>query len=232
MSNLRTFKTILITGANRGIGLEFVKQYAPEANKIFACCRSPENAHALSQFAKQSGNIELLPLDVKNDLQIKALQQRLSGQKIDLLINNAGIFHGRNGQLDKNKWLETFEVNALSPVYITLALKDNLSDNDAIVANITSKMGSIADNASGGSIIYRSSKAAMNAAVKSLALELDKDNVCSLLLHPGWVRTDMGGPNGLIDTDTSVAGMRQLIAKSTANMNGNFFNYDGESIPW
>ncbi len=231
MTNLRTFSSILITGANRGIGLEFVKQYKAEATRIYACCRTPENAHELSNIAKDSGNIELLPLDVTNEQQITALHQRLSGVKLDLLINNAGVFLARGADLDKSVWLRTIEVNSLSPVFVTQALIDNLSSNDAIVANITSKMGSIADNTSGGSIIYRSSKAAMNAAIRSVAID-HANAMTSILLHPGWVKTDMGGPNALIDVETSVAGMHRVIAGTSKDMNGGFYNYDGSPIPW
>ena len=231
MTNPRTFKNILITGANRGIGLEFVRQYIDESEKIFACCRTPENAYELNKLAQLSEKIEIIPLDVTNEHQIMALQQRLAQEKLDLLINNAGVYPEPRTSLDKNLWLDTLNVNSLSPIHLTLALKGNLSHGQAIVANITSKMGSIADNSTGGVIIYRTSKAALNAATRSLALD-NAEEFTTLLLHPGWVQTDMGGPNALINVGTSVNGMRRVIADADNSYNSGFYNYDGSPIPW
>lgn len=229
MNNLHTFKTILITGANRGIGLEFVKQYSSEADKIFACCRTPENALELAQLAQTSDNIELIPLDVINHMQVDALRQRLTGHKLDLLINNAGVFPEPRNTLNKEDWLNAFAINSWAPNHLVETLKDIL--NDSIVANITSRMGSIGDNSSGGASGYRASKAALNAAMRSFALD-NADNIITLLIHPGWVQTDMGGPNAHISVVKSVTGMRTVIASADYKMNGQFFDYAGSIIPW
>jgi len=224
--------SVLITGANRGIGLEFVRQLVPTAKAIYAACRSPENAHALNKLAASTNNVHVLPLEVTNEKHIEALRQRLEGTSLDLLINNAGIFKGRNNTIDKDEWSETFAVNVMAPINISRALLTNLKQSNlAIVANITSQMGSIADNGSGGSTIYRSSKAALNAATKSFAID-HADEITTLLLHPGWVRTDMGGPNGMIDAGTSVSGMLNVINNVANDDNGRFINYDGQAIPW
>jgi len=230
MSQNRTFKNILITGANRGLGLEFVQQYLAEAEQIFATCRQPENAHQLGKLAQHNSNLQVVPFDVTNQQHLTALLQQIPDQHLDLIINNAGIMRGRSGQVSTEDWLETFHVNSISPVLITLTLKQKLKPN-SVVANITSKMGSIEDNTSGGAIIYRSSKAALNAAIKSVALD-NVSQFTSVLLHPGWVQTDMGGPNGSINTQTSISGMRNVLSKLTTKDNGKFLNYDGAHIPW
>ena len=227
---------ILITGTNRGIGLEFVKQYLAAGHHVFATCRDPANAGELSSLAEGNPSLTLLALDVGSDASIDALPGQLAGVAIDIFINNAGVYGPRDvevGKMDGSEWSTVFRINAIAPLLVTQALMQNLrAGQDKVLAYITSKMGSIADNQGGGSYIYRSSKAALNAAVRSLAIDHAHEGFKAAVLHPGWVRTDMGGPNGLIDTTTSVSGLIEVIDQLDHEKSGGFFNYDGNEIPW
>lgn len=224
---------VLITGANRGIGLEFCRQYLADGAYVLAACRQPGTARELQDLA-QSPNLKVLKLDVNESEQIRALRAHLSGHRLDLLINNAGVYGPRNPRLplDRAVWSEVMQTNMMAPLDVVWAARESLQSAGGVAVTITSKMGSIADNSSGGSYIYRSSKAGLNAAMRSLAIDLAGDGVRMLLLHPGWVRTDMGGPNGLIDAETSVSGMRGVIASIDTRENGGFYAYDGQAIPW
>jgi NAD(P)-dependent dehydrogenase (short-subunit alcohol dehydrogenase family) len=161
----------------------------------------------------------------------------LQDTAIDVLINNAGIY-GDNprrgfGQLDYAAWMQTLTVNTQAPVKMAVAFLPHLKRGDKkLLVSISSQMGSIADNGSGGSILYRTSKAALNAAMKSIAIDLEDQGIGVLVLHPGWVKTDMGGANALIDAQESVAGMSQVIAQFTLAQSGSFFKYDGSTLPW
>ena len=228
---------MLITGANRGIGLEFVRQYAEAGWRVYACCRNPQNADALHRLKeKYSGLISIHPLDVSNFDQINQLAEALSGTAIDVLINNAGIYrHDRSisGGVDEASWIESFRVNSIAPLKMAEAFTDNLAKSTyKKIINITSKMGSIDDNTSGGYYAYRSSKAALNMVTRSLALDLAPHGISAIVLHPGWVKTDMGGPSALISVEQSVAGMRQVIEKLTPAGSGRFYAYDGQEILW
>ena len=229
--------TVLITGANRGLGLEFCRQYAADGWDVIACCRQPEQASDLGQLARQYTTIHVEALDVADFVQIDALSQKLSNRCIDVLINNAGIYgdkqSGGFGRLDYQAWSLSFAVNTQAPMKMAEAILAQLKCGDKkLVINISSLMGSIADNDSGGSILYRSSKAALNAAMKTLAIELKDQSVGVLIFHPGWVRTDMGGPNGLINAEQSVTGMRALIKNFSLDQSGSFVKYDGTPLPW
>lgn len=227
---------VLVTGANRGLGLEFVHQYAQSGVEVIACCRQPEQARDLLSLASDfPGLISIRPMDVGNDTQIRAVSAELSGQPIDVLINNAGVYGPKGIAFDQpvDTWMDVLRINTVAPVKVAEAFMPQvLASNKRTIANITSKMGSIADNGSGGSVIYRSSKAALNAAMKSVALDHADQGLVVLQLHPGWVRTDMGGPNGLIDAPESVQGMRKVIADSDSSKSAGFFAYDGQAIPW
>lgn len=224
---------VLITGANRGLGLEFVKQYVANGWEVIATCRNPDDAHALRAVA---GNVTVHGVDVADDGQVTALAQALGDTPLDLLINNAGTYGPRNatfGQVDFDAWLEVLKINTMAPLRVAQALAKNLRKaGNAKLIVITSKMGSITDNTSGGSYIYRSSKAGLNIVLMSMARDLADDGILCATLHPGWVRTDMGGPNGLIDAPESVSGMRKVIADLTPAQSGHFFNYDGRTIAW
>lgn len=229
--------TVLITGANRGLGLEFVKQYANDDWRVIACCRNVDKAEALQQLASQYQNITLESLDVADFNQVDALARKLDGQAIDVLLNNAGVYGDKEnqgfGRLNYQLWLENLVINTQAPVKLAEALLPNLKlSGQKLIANVSSLMGSITDNGSGGSIYYRSSKAALNAAMKSLSIDLKSQDVGVLILHPGWVKTDMGGPNALIEAPESVAGMRQVIAEFSLAQSGSFLKYDGKAMPW
>lgn len=228
---------MLITGANRGIGLEFVRQYAEAGWRVYACCRKPQNADALHRLEKQyEGLISVHMLDVGNSDQINKLAKELSGVAIDLLVNNAGIYtpdRTINRGINEEAWLESFRINTIAPLKMIEAFTQNIARGQLKkIANITSKMGSVDDNTSGGHYLYRSSKAALNMVTKNLAMDLVPQGILISLLHPGWVRTDMGGPNALISVKQSVAGMRQVIEKLNPANSGRFYAYDGQEVPW
>ncbi len=230
--------TVLITGVNRGIGLEFVRQYAIDGWRVLACCRCPESADALNNLAQQYANqIIVHALDVAKHAQIEQLSKSLSAESIDLLINNAGVYPSVRGdgfgKTDYEAWAYAFEVNTMSPLKMAEAFIKQISRSKRkTIVTITSKMGSVADNRGGGSYVYRSSKSAVNMVVKSLAIDLESDGITAVLLHPGWVRTDMGGPNGLISAEHSVTGMRQVINELTHADSGKFYAFDGQVVPW
>lgn len=229
--------TTLITGANRGIGLEFARQYAGVGWRVFACCRRPRDAAELQSLSTgSSGLVTVHELDVTRADQIKAMVEVLGHTAIDILINNAGIYGQTDanfGNTDESRWLETFRVNAIAPIKMMEAFVDAVAiSKRKLIASITSRMGSIADNTSGGSYVYRSSKAALNAVAKSAANDLKDRGVTVVVLHPGWVRTDMGGPNGAMGAEQSVAKMRVLLDRLTIAQSGKFFSFDGSSIPW
>ncbi|MCH9698775.1 MAG: SDR family oxidoreductase [Gammaproteobacteria bacterium] len=230
-------KTVMVTGANRGIGLEFCRQFASEGDQVFACCRDPESAKALQKLAGELPGIVIMPLDVSSAESITEFQAGLNGQVIDLLINNAGVYGDNHsagfGGLDYQLWQQVFAVNTLAPVRLAEALLPNLLQGQKkLIVALTSKMGSIADNGSGGALLYRSSKAALNAAMRSLAIDFSKNKIGILILHPGWVKTDMGGPHALISSAQSVSGMKAIIDGFKSSQSGSFLDYTGEVIPW
>ena len=231
-------KTALITGANRGIGLEFCRQYAAEGWRVLACSRYPEKSDELNRLA--TGNPELIivhALDVADHVEIDRLAQVLAGESIDLLINNAGIYPDSDksgfGHTDYAGWLQAFRINTMAPLKMAETFAAQIArGKQKTIVTITSKMGSIADNSGGGSYLYRSSKAAVNMVVKSLAIDLKPLGITAVVFHPGWVKTDMGGPNAMISAEQSVSGMRQVISGLSSADSGKFFGYDGQAIPW
>lgn len=225
--------SVLITGANRGIGLEFTRQYLARGENVIACTRVPQQAAELLQL--KSPQLEIIALDVSREDSILALAGHLAGRSISLYINNAGVYGQKQDldQVDPEEWLEVFRINTIAPLLLTrvlLPFMDQQSPGKMVY--LSSKMGSIAENSSGSTYVYRSSKTALNQVVKSLSIDLTKEGISVAALHPGWVRTDMGGPNGLIDTQTSVTGLMQVIDGLDQTTNGRFFNYDGSEIPW
>jgi NAD(P)-dependent dehydrogenase (short-subunit alcohol dehydrogenase family) len=231
-------KTTLITGANRGIGLEFSRQFAAEGWCVIACSRIPEKSDALNSLAAQYPDlVKVLALDVADHVQIERLAQDLAEISIDLLINNAGIYPDSDnkgfGHTDYAEWVQAFRINTMAPLKIaeTFATQISRSKQKTIVT-ITSKMGSISDNSGGGNYLYRSSKAAVNMVVKSLAIDLKPLGITAVVFHPGWVKTDMGGPNAMITAEQSVSGIRQVIGNLTTADSGKFLAYDGQVIPW
>lgn len=228
--------TVFITGANRGLGLEFARQYAADGWEVLAACRDPERAGALRGAAGPGGRIEVPKLDVADDDQTRRLAGLLGGRPIDLVINNAGVGGGdrqRLSGIDFDAWLRTLAVNALGPLRVTQALLPNVrAGRGRRIVAITSGMGSIANNTSGGSYAYRTSKAALNAAFKSLAIDLRDDGIAVAVLSPGWVRTDMGGPGARLSPAESVADLRRVIESLDLAGSGGFYNHDGSPLPW
>ncbi len=228
---------ILITGTNRGIGLEFTRQYAQDGWRVYACCRNPDQARELQQLAEKYKNISLYKLDVADHKQIDALGKDLRGVPIDILLNNAGMYAGNSaesmGSLDYPMWEKSFRINTLAAAKMAEVFLDNVARSEKrLIAALSSLMGSMADNGSGGSYLYRSSKAALNAVMVSLAVDLRPRKIGVLILHPGWVKTDMGGPNAEISTEVSIRGMRAVMDKFTLKESGRFIAYDGAELPW
>lgn len=228
--------TVLVTGSNRGIGLEFVKQLLTRGDRVLATCRDIEAATELQALSTKPGSLELLELDVCSAESMQNLPRRLNGEAIDILVNNAGVYGPKStgfGEVDGELWSQVLHVNSIAPLLLTQLLIDNLRQGSSKkLLYVTSKMGSIDDNKGGGSYIYRSSKTALNSVVKSLSIDLASEGFKAAVLHPGWVLTDMGGLDAQIDTKTSVSGMLQVIDALTAEQSGSFFNYDGSIIPW
>lgn len=223
---------VLITGANRGIGLEFARQYAADGWTVIATCRETDNSGGLAHLRE----IEVYGLSVDQPSSIEVLAGLLQGRKIDLLINNAGIIgpaleeQSKYG-IDVDGWMETMKVNALSPILVSLALRPMLS-HGAKVATVSSQLGSITETESGGMYAYRASKAAINMGIRTLAADWRDEGIACIVLHPGWVQTDMGGPKAPVTPADSVAGMRRVIAGVGLGDSGAFFAYDGRRIPW
>ena len=226
--------TVLITGANRGLGLKLTEEYAKLGWHVIATCRNPDKARELNNLTGHYASINIYRLEVKDSEQIKKLATQLHNQAIDILINNAGIYHSCTlGNLDKQAWLESFAVNAIAPYEITNAFLPHLNQGQQKkVVSITSKMGSIDDNSSGGSYIYRSSKTALNSVMRSLQHDLAHQNIATLTLHPGWVRTDMGGLGAWINVDESVSGMMRQIEKLNLSNSGEYLDYARKKINW
>ena len=224
-------KNILITGANRGIGLKFAEILSAN-NNIYATARDITNADDLKKF----DNTELLELDLLNKDSIKSFCSELKDIPLDMIINNAGIFQDEQMEetiLDPELWLDEIMINAIGPVVLSQKLKENImSGNDKKIIFISSQMGSIDDNYSGGYYFYRTSKSALNSAAKSLSIDWKADGISVLMLHPGWVRTDMGGSNAKLDIDTSVKKMLDVINSLDMGKTGAFLNYEGKKLEW
>lgn len=240
-----SYANILITGANRGIGLELVKQYVALASTkvLFATCRDEGKATDLKQVAANSGGkVKILELEVKAydkyEKIISEVTKEVGTDGLNLLVNNAGVhikadFHDAK----RDDMMEVFEVNVVAPFLFTRALTPLLqtsaqAGHKTFVANISSKVGSIADNSSGQMYAYRTSKTAFNQVSKSLAVQLGAQNIIVAPIHPGWVQTDMGGPNAPIDAKTSVENMIQTFSNITPEQAGLLLNYDGTVIPY
>ena len=228
--------TVLITGTNRGIGLEFVQQYLNRGDQVLATCRDPQSAGELTALAANNDNLTLFPLEVSDEESMRAFAQSIKDMAVDIFINNAGVYGPRDasfGNVDSAEWEKVMRINSIAPLLLTQHIIGSLRQGtEKKLVYITSKMGSIDDNSGGGSYIYRSSKTALNSAVRSLSVDLASEGFSVAVLHPGWVRTDMGGPNGLIDTNTSVSGMVSVIDGLDQSSSGQFFNYDGSTIAW
>ena len=224
--------TVLITGANRGIGLAFAGHYADEGWRVFATCRDPGSASDLTAI---QGEISVHPMDVSDHGTVHALARELDGEKIDLLINNAGMYGSPNqtfGNMDYEGWSETFRVNTMGPMVVTEAFAGHVAaSRQRKVVCITSRMGSISDGG-GGYVQYRSSKAALNMVARGMARDLASRRIAVVVFHPGWVQTDMGGSSAPLTPATSAASMAKVIAGLGMADSGRFLDYDGSEIPW
>ena len=222
--------TIMITGASRGLGLEFARQFYSEECRVIATCRNPKKANELNSI----GDIDVHSLDVTDDKSVANLADKLRGENIDILINNAGVIGQRDGfgRLDYDIWAETMDTNVFGPMRVAEAFRDNVMNSEKKqMIFITSRMGSITE-AVPNAYVYRSSKAALNMAVKCLSAELEQQGLIAVLFHPGHVQTDMGGQAAPVMPHTSIEGMKNQIVALTRDDNGRFLSYDGHQIPW
>ena len=221
--------TILITGAGRGLGAELARQYLTDNWHVIATARDP------AQLDDQAG-YQCERLDVSDQASINALARTLDATAIDLLLNNAGVNRSlgvKFGRHNYDDWIEEFRVNTLAPLRVAEALVNHVGRSERKqMAFISSQTGSNELNTSSGSPGYRASKAALNSAVRSAAVELAPLGITCVLLHPGWVRTEMGGADADLDLQTSIQGVRRVIDDLTPDDNGRFLNYDGSEIPW
>jgi NAD(P)-dependent dehydrogenase (short-subunit alcohol dehydrogenase family) len=229
--------SVLITGAGRGIGLEFARQYAADGWQVFACCRNPAGAEELNTLSKTPGvKLSIHKMDTTDEASIKAVADELVGEEIDILINNAGISGRRDvevGSMDYDSWAEVMQTNVFAPMKVTEAFMDHVCESYMqLVVMISSRMGSVGDTTSGGSMIYRSSKSALNMAMRCLALETKSRGLTTVSVHPGWVRTDMGGSEATLTPHESVSALRNLFFQLRDSDSGKFYNYDGTELPW
>ena len=229
--------TILITGTNRGIGLELTKIFAENNWDVIACCRNPKKADKLTALSKQYKNIMIHKLDVEDFNDIENLKETLKKTKIDILLNNAGIYGGQKGQffgkIDYKSFKNTFKVNTLAPLKICETFIEQIKNSDKkTVAIITSMMGSISLNKDGKEFIYRVTKCAANMVVKCLANELQNDEVTVLAIHPGWVKTDMGGKDAPVTPEESAKGIYNILTKADKSTTGKFLDFQGDELPW
>ncbi len=221
--------TILVTGCDSGLGVEFARQYAGDGHRVIATCLDPSTA---TETAGIRGNIEVVKLDVTDHAAIDALSQRLSGEAVDVLLNNAGIGrpHPGFGETDYAGWRRILEANLIGPMKMAESFVEQVARSDQkILAFVSSRMGSIALNNSGGSYAYRSSKAGLNMIVKTLAVDLVPRQICVLALHPGWAATE---PGGRVPVQESVAGMRAVIHRAGRHHTGSFVTYHEQLLPW
>jgi NAD(P)-dependent dehydrogenase (short-subunit alcohol dehydrogenase family) len=230
MANAAPPPTVLISGANRGIGLEYARQFAARGYKVIGTARDPADAKELASVA---GRVE--PLDVTDAASVAALATRLDGVAIDILVNNAGMFDRKDVSVDRVDFAmmeQTFAVNTLGPLRVTQALLPNLrAGKRRTIVNMSSQLGSI-EQSNGTWYAYRASKAALNQINKTLSAELAAAGFTCVVLHPGWVRTDMGGAGATYAPEESVRGLITVIEKLGPADNGRFYDFKGNAIPW
>ncbi len=224
--------TVLITGANRGLGLEFTRQYAAEGWRVHACCRHPDKAKDLKTV---EGEVVRHKLDVTDGLQVAGLSRELADEAIDLLINNAGVYgeHKTFQDTDLDEWLEVLAINTVAPFRMARRFADHVARGERkVIASVSSGLASIARNDSGGIYPYRSSKAALNMVVKGLSVDLADRGIVVVAFAPGWVRTDMGGEGAELNPEESIAALRKSIDALTPADSGRYMDRFGEDLPW
>ncbi len=226
----------VITGASRGIGFEFVQQLLRRGDTVDAGVRSPEGARRLEPLTREVGNrLRIHALDVESDASIRSFAADVCAAPVDVLINNAGVsgLWCAFTEVDYTDLARTLAVNALGPLRVTSALLPALRRGAVRkVAHVSSRMGSVSSNTEGGAYAYRMSKAALNMGVRTLANDLRAEGLTTVLLHPGWVQTDMGGPQATLPAVDSVRGMLRVIDGMGPEHSGRFFDYQGEEVPW
>jgi len=233
-----TDRTAVVTGANRGLGLGFVRHLARAAGRVFALCREPDRAEALAALAaRHGGRVTVVGCDVTDDASVARAFEGVAAAAgtVDLLINNAGVFGPRNDSLetlDFDALRAVFEVNVIGTLRVTRAALPVLGGPSPRVIVLSSLMGSIADNQSGDAWAYRLSKAALNMATRNLGHELIGRGIVAAALHPGWVRTDMGGAGAPLEVDEAVAAMLGTIALLGPDASGMFVDRDGQPLSW
>ncbi|STY29154.1 oxidoreductase [Legionella wadsworthii] len=225
-------KTALITGANRGLGLEFARQLKDRGYYIIGCCRTPSQAYELKKIAD-----EIISLDVTSDQEIASLKHSLNNRPIDLLVNNAGTGGEQGvtvGNINRENFIEVINVNCIGVIKLSDALLSNIqSSHEKNILVISSSMGSISENNRGKSYAYRTSKAALNCVMRSFAIDVQDKGIHVMLIHPGWVKTDLGGPEASIDVQTSVEGILKQADKKLAHSHAEkLHSYDGSMIDW
>lgn len=221
--------TIVITGCDTGLGVEFARQYAAEGHRVLATCLNPDTAHDTRAI---KGNVEVMKLDMTDHGDIAALGRHLAGAPVDILVSNAGIGrpHPPFGQTDYDNWRRILETNLIGPMKLAETLVNNIAAGELkIMAFVSSRMGSIALNNSGGSYAYRSSKAGLNMMVKGLAVDLAPRQISVIALHPGWAATE---PGGRVPVAESVSGMRGVIHRAGRHHTGIFQTYSDQPLPW
>lgn len=222
--------TYLVTGSNRGLGLEFVKQLSARGDVVIGTVRDVAKAKEEPEHAAT-----LVPLELSDPASIDTLPTHVGDRAIDVLINNAGVSSDSRtlAETRMEELHRVFAVNSFAPVLVTKALLPNLRKGARkLVVTVSSQLGSITNNSGGSSYAYRGSKAAVNMLTVSMHHELKGDGISCVVVHPGWVQTDMGGPNAPLKPDESVAHLIKLIDKLTTGDSGKFFNYDGSILPW
>lgn len=234
--------TVMVTGANRGLGLEFARQYAADGWEVIGTTRQAEKSHELRKVAGAHGNLRVQALDIASNESVQDLVDELNGKPIDVLILNSGVYPrgGQNiGQIDYEGWREAFETNVLGTIRVAEALLENVAASERKqVAAISTGMaslravqgGSVAE--AGTSYQYRSTKTALNMAMSILAKEVAPRGVSVMMFDPGWVKTDMGGPHAQLTPQESIAGMRRVLAGNAMEISGKFLGYDGAVRPW
>lgn len=227
-------ETVVITGANRGIGLALVKRFLQENTQVIATCRDPAEAKEL-QALSSNQHLRIYPLIVNDAQSLAHFAEELDGRPIDILINNAGVLGGEKQSLndmDYTAWAEAFEVNTIAPFRIIAALAENLQHSrQPRIINVSSQMGALTSQSTGHHA-YRSSKAALNKVTQVLALELDSQGIIVCCVHPGWVQTDMGGVDAQLTPQESASGLFNLISSLSMQQSGKFITWEGEELAW
>lgn len=228
--------TILITGANRGLGLALATSFAAEEWRVIATCRAPQRADDLQTLAATRPAVEIHRLDVTDDGAIAALSVQLAGTPLDILFNNAGIYgppHQDFNATDPAGWLETLRINSIAPLRMAAAFVEQVAASERrIIASMGSIMGSLGENSSGGYYAYRSSKAALHMIMRGLAADLAPRGITAVTFHPGWVRTRMGGESAPLAVEESAAGLTRQLLRLTPAANGRFLDWLGQERPW